>query len=263
MEEIRSEETIDIDQRRKKILEMLQQEGKVKVAELSKLFGISEVTIRNDLDDLEAQGLLQRIHGGAISTYKSYYNMTFHDRTETNKEEKRKIAIEAASMISDGDTLILGSGTTPLYVLRELKNHKNLIIITNSLSIAHEAGYNRNINIVVLLGGNINFEYQFTWGDDAIRQLSKYKADKLILSSDGVSSAFGITTYHHHEAELYRQMIAKVDRTIIVADYTKIGRANFAQIENIDRIDCLITNHHSPKDEIEAMKEKGVEVRLV
>ncbi|GIP30956.1 DeoR/GlpR family DNA-binding transcription regulator [Paenibacillus sp. J2TS4] len=263
MDETKNDEIIDIDQRRKKILELLQQEGKVKVAELSKLFGISEVTIRNDLDEIEGQGLLQRVHGGAISTYKSYYNMTFHDRTETNKEEKRKIAVEAASIISDGDTIILGSGTTPLYVLRELKNHKNLIVITNSLSIAHEVGYNRNINIVVLLGGNINLEYQFTSGDDAIRQLSKYKADKLILSSDGVSSAFGITTYHHLEAELYRQMIARVDRTIIVADYTKIGRANFAHIESIEKIDCLVTNHNSPKDEIEAMKEKGVEVRLV
>src|SRR5690606_31971720 len=100
-------------------------------------------------------------------------------------------------------------------------------------------------------------------GDDAITQLSKYKADKLILSTDGVSSEFGITTYHHLEAELYRQMIAKVDKRILVADYTKIGRANFAQIERIEKIDCLITNQNANKDEIDAIKEKGVEVRLV
>lgn len=261
MDETKMDE-IDINQRRKRILELLQRDGKVKVAELSKLFGISDVTIRNDLDELEGQGMLQRVHGGAISTYKSYYNMTFHDREETNKEEKRKIAVEAASMISDGDTIILGSGTTPLYVMRELKHHKNLIVITNSLSVAHEVGYIRGVNILVLLGGNINMEYQFTSGDDAISQLIKYKADKLILSSDGVSSQFGITTYHHLEAELNRQMIARVDRTILVADYTKIGRANFSQIESIEKIDCLITNHNAPNDEIEAIKEKGVEVRL-
>lgn len=254
---------IDIDQRRQRILELLQSEGKVRVADLSKLFGISEVTIRGDLDALEQQGALQRVHGGAISTYKNYYNMTFNDRSEANGEEKRRIAVEAASMISDGDTVIIGSGTTPLYVMQELKNHKNLIVITNSLPVAHEARFHRNLNVFVMLGGNINLEYQFSTGDDAIIQLNRYKADKLILSSDGVSSEFGVTTYHHLEAELYRRMIAIVDKRILVADYTKIGRANFARIEAIDKIDCLISNHNANKDEIEAIKEEGVEVRLV
>ncbi|MFD0960226.1 DeoR/GlpR family DNA-binding transcription regulator [Paenibacillus chungangensis] len=254
---------LDIDQRRATILELLQQESKVKVTELSKRFGISEVTIRGDLDELEEQGLLQRVHGGAISTYKNYYNMTFRGRVETNKEEKRRIAVEAAAMISDGDTIILGSGTTPLYVMRELKNHKNLIIITNSLSIAYEAGFHPHLHVVVMLGGNINIQYEFVSGDDAIRQLSKYKADKLILSSDGVSSEHGITTYHHLEAELYRQMIRKADKRILVSDYTKIGRGNFAQIEDVDKIDCLITNDNANKEELEAMREKGVEIRLV
>ena len=256
-------EDIDIEQRRKRILELLQREGKVKVTDLSKLFGTSEVTIRGDLDGLEEQGLLQRVHGGAISNYKNYYNMDLHDRTETNGEEKRRIAVEAASMISDGDTVIIGSGTTPLYVMRELKNHKNLIIITNSLPVAYEARFNRNINVVVMLGGNINLQYEFVTGDDAINQLNRYKADKLILSSDGVSSEFGVTTYHHLESELYRRMIALVDKRILVADYTKIGRANFARIEDIEKIDCLVSNHNANKDEIEAIREKGVEVRLV
>jgi len=254
---------IDIEERRKRILDLLQRDGKVKVTDLSKLFGTSEVTIRGDLDGLEGQGLLQRVHGGAISNYKNYYNMTFHDRTETNEEEKRRIATEAASMISDGDTVIIGSGTTPLYVMRELKNHKNLIVITNSLPVAHEAGFNRNLNVVIMLGGTINLQYGFVSGDDAINQLNRYKADKLILSSDGVSSEFGVTTYHHLEAELYRRMIALADQRILVADYTKIGRANFARIEDIDKIDCLVSNHNANKDEIEAIKEKGVEVRTV
>ncbi|MDO8685792.1 MAG: DeoR/GlpR family DNA-binding transcription regulator, partial [Clostridiales bacterium] len=189
--------------------------------------------------------------------------MTFHDRMETNKDEKRKIAVEAASMISDGDTIMLGSGTTPLFVVRELKDVKNLIIVTNSLSIAQEVRYNRNISIVVMLGGNINPEYQFASGDDTINQLKKYKADKLILSSDGVSSEFGVTTYHHLEAEMNRQMIARVNKTIVVADYSKIGRASFSHIESIDKIDCLISNQNANKDEIEAIKEKGIEIRLV
>jgi len=253
----------NIEDRRKKIVSLLNEEGKVKVVELSKRFAISEVTIRGDLDALEKEGLLERVHGGAISNYKSYYNMNFSDRMETNQEEKRKIAIEAAAMISDGDTVILGSGTTPLYVVRELKDKKNLILLTNSLSVVQEAGHCPGIKFVVLLGGNFNAEYQFTSGDDAISQLSKYKADKLILSSDGVSSAFGVTTYHHLEAELNRQMIARVNKTIVVADYTKIGRADFSHISEIDKIDCIISNHNANKEEIAAFEELGIEVRLV
>jgi DeoR/GlpR family transcriptional regulator of sugar metabolism len=256
-------EEIGLEERRKQILEMLQREGKVKVADLSKKFNLSEVTIRGDLDALEEAGLLQRIHGGAISTYKNYYNMNFQERMEANKEEKRKIAAAAAEMIADDDILIIGSGTTPIYVMRELKRHRNLIIITNSLSAAQEAGYNQNIHTLVLLGGNVNLPYQFVTGDDAIQQLNKYKANKLILSSDGVSAEFGVTTYHHLEAELYRRMIARVDKTIVVADYTKIGRANFSQIERMEKIDCLVTNHNANRDEVEAIRELGVEVRLV
>ena len=256
-------EDLNIEDRRKKILEILNRDSKVKVIDLSKLFGISEVTARSDLDMLEESGLLERIHGGAVSTYKSYYNMTFLDRLEANKEEKRMIAVEAASMISAGDTIILGSGTTPLFVVRELKDKKNLIIVTNSLSVVQEVSYNRNINNVILLGGNVNLQYQFTSGDDTINQLKKYKADKLILSSDGISSEFGITTYHHLEAEMNRQMIERVNKTIVVADYTKIGRASFSHIESVDKIDCLISNENANKDEIAAIKEKGTEIRLV
>lgn len=254
---------IDLDERRKHILHLLHSEGKVKVADLSKRFGLSEVTIRSDLDELEKEGLLQRVHGGAISSYKNYYSMNLRDRAEVNKEEKTRIAAEAASMIADRDTIIVGSGTTPLYVMRELKAHKQLNVITNSLSVAREAGLHRSINAVVLLGGNVNVEYEFTTGDDAIIQLSKYKADKLILSSDGVSARFGVTTYHHLEAELYRQMLARVDQTILVADFSKIGRANFSRIAGVEQTDCLISNPNANKDELEAIRETGVEVRLV
>ncbi|MGI2293693.1 DeoR/GlpR family DNA-binding transcription regulator [Paenibacillus sp. GXUN7292] len=267
MEDIKTDsrrlEELNIEERRKKILELLHQEGKVKVVELSKLFAISEVTIRGDLDALEKEGLLERVHGGATSQYRTYYNMNFHDRMETNEEEKRRVAVEAASMINDGDTIILGSGTTPLYVVRELKDKKNIIIITNSLSVAQEAGHNKNIKFILLLGGNFNTEYQFTSGDDAISQLGIYKADKLILSSDGVSAEYGVTTYHHLEAELNRQMIARVSKTIVVADYTKIGRASFAHIIGTDKVDCLITNQNANKDELAAFMDRGIEVRLV
>lgn len=255
-------EEMNIEKRRNKIMELLTQKGKVKVVELSKLFGISEVTIRNDLSELEEAGLLERIHGGAVSTHKAYYNMSFHDRMRTNEAEKREIAAACASMISDGDTIMINSGTTTLFAIQELRSVKNLTIVTNSLSIAQEV-INFNKANVILLGGNFNVQYQFTYGDDTLNQLKKYKADKLILSADGVSAEEGVTTYHYLESEVNRQMISRVNQTIVVADYTKIGRASFAHIDLIENIDFVITNKKASCDEIELIREKGVEVKLV
>jgi len=253
---------LDIEARRKKILEILMQEGKVKVVDLSKLFGISEVTIRNDLSELESAGMLERIHGGAISTHKAYYNMSLHDRMKTNETEKREIAAAVSTLISDGDTLMVNSGTTTLFAIQELKNVKNMTIVTNSIPIAQEAGYYSNAH-VIMLGGNINPQYQFSYGDDAINQLKKYKADMLILAVDGISSEEGITTYHHLEAEINRQMIARVNKTIVVADYTKIGRISFAHIDSIGSIDILVTNRKASPEEIRKIEKKGIEVNLV
>lgn len=252
---------LNVDERRSKIIEILNRDGKVKVAELSRIFSISEVTIRNDLSGLEATGALERIHGGALVTGRAYYNMSLHERMKTNEEEKRRIGKLTASMISDGDTVFINSGTTTLYAVQEMKNIKNLTIVTNSLAIAQDAGCQKNINII-LLGGNLNAQYQFTYGDDTVQQLRKYKADKLILSVDGVNSEDGITTYHHQEAEVNRQMIARVNKTLIVADFSKIGRISFAHIDSIDSTDILISNINASQEEITAIREKGVEVQL-
>lgn len=261
MPEIRMDE-FNIEERRNKIMEILTQQGKVRVTELSRLFGISEVTIRNDLSELENIGLLERVHGGAVSTYRAYYDMSLHERMKTNEEQKRKIASEVASMISDGDSIMVNSGTTALFAVQELKNVRNLTIVTNSISIAQEVGHYKNFH-VILLGGNLNSQYQFTYGDDTINQLKRYKAGKLILSVDGVSAEEGITTYLHLEAEVYRQMMARANKTIVVADYTKIGRSSFAFIDSIDSVDCLVTNSSANQDEIRAITERGVEIRNV
>lgn len=253
---------LTVEDRRNKIMELLTHEGKVKVVDLSRMFGISEVTIRNDLSELEQAGMLERVHGGAVSTYKAYYNMSLYDRMKTNEEEKKKIALEVASLITDGDTIMVNSGTTTLFVVQELKHIKNLTIVTNSIAIAQEVGHYKNVH-VILLGGSFNPQYQFTYGDDTINQLKKYKAEKLILAADGVNFEEGITTYHHFEAEVSRQMISRVNKTIVVADHSKIGRVSFAYIDSMDDVNFLVTSQNANQDEIRAITELGTDVRLV
>jgi DeoR/GlpR family transcriptional regulator of sugar metabolism len=245
---------MDADERRQKILELIHQNGKVKVNELSEIFKISEVTIRMDLADLEKKGLLTRVHGGAVSSYKTYYNMSLQQRMKENQEEKQKIAEKIVSMIDDNDTIMLNSGTTTLMVLRMIPANMALNVVTNSIVIATEAGSKPNLN-VILLGGSVNYKYQFTYGDDAITQLKRYHADKLILSVDGVNSERGLTTYYDKEAELARTMFAQSNLSIIAADYTKIGRIAFAEISPITEADYIITNSNAPKDEIKSLEK--------
>ncbi len=256
------QDDLSIDERRKRIVEKLNSEGKVRVADLSAEFGISEVTIRNDLDGLEKQGFLERVHGGAVSTYRAYYNMDLYERAKTNEAEKRCIGEAVAKLVCPGDTLLVNSGTTTLYVVQSLRDIKNLTVVTNSVAVAQESDRYRNMEIV-LLGGNINAQYQFTYGDDTLNQLKKYRVDKLILSVDGVSAEEGISTGFLSEAEVDRQMIRRANKVIIATDYTKIGRVSFANIDPIDSTDYLVTNANAVKSELELISQRNVEIVTV
>ena len=234
------------DDRRKIILEILNQNGSVKVSDLSSTFNTSEVTIRTDLTDMENKGLLTRVHGGAVSSYKPYYSMNLTQRLSTNLEQKELIAKKIAGMIEDNDTIMLNSGTTTLLVFRAIPQNLNLNIVTNSISIALEGTLNPNFNII-LLGGLINSKYQFSYGDDAIKQLKNYYADKLILSVDGIDAKSGFSTYYDKEAEVDRIMFEQSNTKIIAADFSKFSRSAFTKIADVDVADYIVTNKELPE----------------
>jgi len=229
------------DNRKKKISDLIKKDGTVKVAELSRLFEVSEVTIRNDLADMESKGLLSRVHGGAISSYKPYYSMDLSQRLEINQTEKASIAKKIASMIEPNDTVMLNSGTTTLLVFRSFPADYNLNIVTNSIAIALEASVNPNYNII-LVGGSINTKYQFSYGTDAINQLRNYHADKLILSVDGIDAVHGFTTFYDKEAEIDKTMIEQSSCRIIAADHSKFHRRTFVKISDLSIADRIVTN---------------------
>lgn len=248
---------MDVFERKQKILELLQRDGRVKVSELSRLFDISDVTIRMDLADLEAQGRLSRVYGGAVSSYKSYCSMDMQQRLTTNRDQKQAIARRIVEMIEDNDTIMLNAGTTTLTVFRMLPQALNLSIVTNSVTIAMEAGSNPNFN-VVLLGGAVNPRHQFTYGDDAIAQLCRYHADKLILSVDGISVSNGLTTFLNAEADLDRTFLSHAATRIIAADATKLERTAFAKIAELTEADYIVTNNEpSMAEELEQLRLDG------
>ena len=247
------------ERRRERIVEMIRESGRVRVSELKDIFGISEVSVRHDLELLEAEGHLTRVHGGAVGQDKMYVNMDVGERYRTNAAAKRAVAEAAARYIEDNDTVMMNAGTTVTYVLRAIRGKKNISIVTNSVQNATEAALYPDFN-VILLGGELDAKYQFTYGHDAERQIESYHAAKCILSVDGVSAAAGLTLYYSNEASLVRRMMDSSSRTIVVADGTKVGKSAFARIGGAELADLLITSRCERREEIAALRLLGVEV---
>ena len=220
---------LKIDIRRKRILEQLRTEGKVSVLQLAELLDVTPVTIRNDLAVMEQEGQLIRIQGGAITVPGTQTDSMPQGLSLTQAKEKRAIAAAAAKLVKDGDTLLINSGTTTELVAEALCARRNLNVVTNSLAVARKLGAVASIR-VLLIGGEINARYGFTYGGDAQEQLTRYQADWAILSVDGISAGSGITTYHAEEAVIDRMMLRGAKQTMVVSDSSKIGRAGFTRV---------------------------------
>lgn len=254
-------EELKIDARRNRILDILNRDGHVRVSQLSKDLGATMVTIRNDLDALEKDGYLERVQGGAVQTAYSYYNQEFLRKKKVNAAQKKKIASALSRIIKDGDTILINSGTTTYYSVVELKNHRNLNVVTNSLVIAVELGAIPSFK-VILLGGEINSRHSFTYGNDVVEQLKRYKANYAILSIDGICLDGGVSTIHAEEAMIARMMTERSKETIIVADSSKLGKEGFVYVCGINEIDRLVTDRNADADTLRQMREAGIRITL-
>ena len=245
---------LKIDFRRQRILELLAQEGQVKVIQLSELFHTTPVTIRSDLAALEKDGYLKRVTGGAVQTVRNFYTMDAQQRKNYNSEAKAAVAKATAELIDDGDTLLINSGTTTLLIAAELKKRNSLNIVTNSMAVAVDLASCPTFR-VLLLGGEVNAQYSFSYGNTALEQLSRYKADKAILSIDGIHSQAGITTYHAEESPICRMMMERSHETIVAADFSKFGFESFSNIADIQSADYYVTNKTADPGTVASIKK--------
>ncbi|MBO5953019.1 MAG: DeoR/GlpR transcriptional regulator [Oscillospiraceae bacterium] len=250
---------LKIDIRRGKILEKLHEQGSVLVSQLAKELEATPVTIRSDLDKLEADGQLMRVQGGAVLKPQVVDAACHSFDSVKNRDEKNRIAQVVASHIRDGDTLFMNSGTTVLQVGKALRQRRNLNIVTNSLEVAQEMGKIPTVR-VILLGGEVNAQYDFTGGCDAQEQLGHYQADWAVLSLDGISAAGGLTTYHAEEAIVNRMMVTQAKRTLVAADHTKVGKVGFSRFCEAGPDICLVTDAMTDYEAASALEERGVVV---
>ena len=251
---------LKIDIRRDRILELLRQSGKVLVSELSRELGATPVTIRNDLDALERDGYLVRIQGGALLRARSADNWSGSQEVAC-QEEKLAIAKAVVAQIPDGSTLFLNSGTTTHCIAAALKDRCGINVVTNSLAVAMELGKQPMIH-VLLLGGEINAQYGFTYGTDAEEQLRRYQAGWAILSVDGVSAKGGVTSFHTEETNIDRLMIERSKHTMIAADHTKISRTGFAHICDVGPAVHLVTDSACSAEAVQELSAVGMTVEL-
>ena len=248
--------------RRSTILDIINQQGKIHVDELSKAFNVSEVTVRNDLKKLEKDGFLRRTHGGALKANNVAFDLTLMEKAKKHAHEKKLIGTKAAEMIFEGDTIFLDSGTTTFEIARSIKEKKNITVITNALNIATELAGIEGIG-VVLTGGMLREKSFSLVGPHAEQTLKDYFGDKLFLGVDGICTDYGITTPNLLEAQVNRLMVERSNEVIVVTDSSKFGRRSLCLIVDLNSVDKIITDRGIPENDLNVLRSKEVEVCLV
>nr|WP_187695072.1 DeoR/GlpR family DNA-binding transcription regulator [Thermosediminibacter litoriperuensis] len=244
------------EERRLKIADMIKNTKSITVSELARTFGVSESTIRRDLQFLEDQGYIQRTHGGAILQH-SHYEPTYLEKESKEAASKKEIGILSSKLVKDGDTILLDSGTTTLSIARNLKG-KRITVVTNSPVIAMELFTDEDIE-VILVGGIFRKETRALVGPIAEKNLKEFKVDKAFIGANGVALD-GITTPNIIEATTKRVMIEISSQPYIVADHTKFGISTFVRFANLSDIAAIITDRNVDLKWVTSFEEAGTEI---
>ncbi len=253
---------MSVAERRHEILERVHESGRVAVSALSDQFGVSEVTIRSDLQALADGNLVVRTHGGAIAAGSGVQVLSLALRRQQQVLEKSRIGAAAASLVADGDAIILDSSSTALAIAQHLKSHRYVTAVTNSLTVAQELLDAPGVN-VVLPGGTVRRDTASLVGTDGLGILSKYNLQKGFFGAHGLSLLEGLTDVSADEAEIKRPLVGMCRQVIAVLDATKWGRAGVASFASLDQIHTVITDEHAPPDLVSQARAAGIEVILV
>ncbi|MEP6502043.1 MAG: DeoR/GlpR family DNA-binding transcription regulator [Betaproteobacteria bacterium] len=251
-----------IEERRNLIKDLVRQQRRATVAELAERFGTSLVTIRGDLNALALEGALIRTRGGALPL-RDEEEVPIDVKGTLHQKQKQRIAVEAARLIRDGETVLLDSGTTTYAIacqIRELP-FKGINVITNALNIAAVLASVPHVNLI-MPGGQLREQSFSLSGPIAVNSLQGLHADRLFLGVDSLDPEIGLMTPHLQEAQLNAQMIRISRQVIAVADSSKLLRRNLSVIASVDQLHILITDTGANPETVEGLRRRGVEVIL-
>jgi DeoR/GlpR family transcriptional regulator of sugar metabolism len=249
-------------ERRDRILDRLRTAGSVLVGDLAADLVTSEMTIRRDLKALESEGLVRRIHGGALLVPSRAYEPTFREKSRQFVDEKRRIGAAAASLVESGDTIILSPGTTTMEVARHLSGLRNLTVVTSAVNIAAELAPDPEVDVIVT-GGHLRGTTYALVGSLAEETLRGLHVNKLFLGGNGLTVANGLTTPDLSVATTDRALLRAAERVIVAVDHSKIGRAALCQTAPIETIHVLVTDSGIPAEQRRAFERAGVDVIVV
>jgi len=251
--------TLSSVERQRQLLKWLEREQRLTVAQICEAFAVSEATARRDLETLAGQGLLQRVHGGAIPIRQAEPEQPILQRSQEQAAEKARIGRAAAALIHDGETVFLGSGTTVLEVARALRTHRALTVITNSLPVVNVLAELPEITVVALGGILRRSELSFI-GHLTEQALAEVRADRVIMGIRALSLEHGLTNDYLPETLTDRAILRSGREVIIVADHSKCGCVSTAFVAPVTAIHTLVTDDQTDPDFLAALSAQGVQV---
>lgn len=250
------------EERRMQILQIIRAEGRAKVNDLVHRFKTSAVTIRSDLNELHQRGVIQRSHGGAVIQDTVFRESPLNERLKNQSKEKQRIGAMAATLIREGETVILDSGTTTLEVARQLKNIPHLQVITNGVNIAVELLGARHTQ-TIMMGGTVRNESASIVGRATEDMLEQFSADKLFLCGAGCDPEFGVSGTNLEETMANRAMLRAAREIIVVADASKFTRRSMSLIASFSEVDIVISDLSLAPELQERVRSFGCKLILV
>jgi DeoR family transcriptional regulator of aga operon len=253
-----------VEERRRRIKELLDRQERVTVEELVQHFGVSAVTVRGDLDALAEVGAVVRSHGGALKRVDAPEDVPIAVKETLHHAEKVRIAHAAAQMIGEGETILLDSGTTTIEIARQLRflQLDSLSIITNALNVAMEVAALPHVRLIMIGGILRQMSYSLV-GPPAEQVLHGLHADRLFLGVDGLDPEIGLMTPDVLEARLNAVMIEVSREVVVVADSAKFQRRSLSVIAKVETVDRIITDSGAPPEVVADLQTRGVDVLVV
>ncbi len=244
------------------IRKLVTTQGRVTVPELSRKFGVSDATVRRDLDELMEQGWVRRTHGGAVNTERSEKEPPMLQRKTAYQAEKTKIGRAAAGLVQDGETIFLGSGTTVLEVAQALPFDIRLTVITNSLPVVNHFVDCSEIDLLVI-GGMIRHSEHSMVGHIAEQAIREFRADRVIIGMRAIDTNQGLTNDFLPETMTDRAILKIAPTVIVVADHSKFGRVSSVFVAPITAANIIITDNYLPEEMAEVIRALGVDLMIV
>lgn len=250
------------EERLQKIAEYVQNHSRASVQDLCGLFQVSESTTRRDLRELENRGMLKRTHGGAVHLQAVGFEPTYSEKEDKYKDEKERIAKRACEFIKDGDSLIIDSGTTTLFMVPELARFRGLTIVTNSINLIQRLSFLPGIT-VISTGGALRTNTMALAGPMAESSLEKIRVDKAFIGTNGIDLSSGLTTPNILEASIKQKMISVADQVFILADHSKVGCVSFAKFGELSDANACITGDAISKEIRFELERNDIKLYLV